>query len=981
MADVQITGKPKKVSYLTAPIADGGFKFTAKWSNPWENTVQTSSRRADAITIWWSAWYTTDGKNVKDYTPKYYEGGSASSSSIDFEDHLGYVFFYPRGAAKLLKVSIGVNVSNVKGFSGDVVTTRTLYDPAAPTVGVAEFEDGTLTVPVECEERNERQPLYDVEWKNERTSNVPGYEALYRTTGATGDGSGDISFDVTSDLSVWGHVTRNPSWFFKFVTSARARGAHGASGWVSRTTFVSLPIRPVISRVDVSETGSTDRVCVVFASSHSMAYHAKTAADRNHYNQHPATGCRLQVLKNVTETDAQAAYSMEGWTDCDVEDNGTCSVLYVPASEVRPDPDKITWVRVKMWNMVEDALWMASVPYRLRALETESPTAEDDVVVLAPLRAGSDGTSIEATLYWDKNGTDDSTGTQVDWSTDPEAWSSTVEPSTYSTLRDDGAATYGGVRYNSHTTLFIRGLDAGETYYVKARRYLDGDSGTTYGRWSAKRSCAVGKAPEAVTLSAPERISYGQPLPVSWAASGSDEDSAPSLSWRVDAVLGYGGVGDVTSSMPRFELVSGTGGTRATAPWSKVSGAWTKAFRERYGRAPTTNDHSAEVELWLVVTVSVKGGASVASAPVSTLVKRTPGISVSTGMAVMDAQPITVSVRSTEKLASVDVVVRSQGVASDLPDGGRLMQEEGHVMWSGRIPLGDLDPMDEDPAPYAEGYVATLPRIEGLVDNACYEVSVRGTALVDGTMSGTTTRLVRVELAHKACAPGDFSIAPADYVDEAGNRRREAVVTLTDAPDYPDGDDGAGDAFDLYRVTPDGATRVASGLSVGDSVTDPYAPFGELGGSYRLCTVTPDGAMNWRDEGYALGGRDMRIDFGSEYVELPYNVDTSDSFEKDFEARHHYGGGRPEGYWNEGVGRRSSLSTDLIRVTDAEVARRVRMLAQHVGPCFVRLPNGCAFEADVQVTDLSEGHASSAIAVALDVTEVSPSGAYEVEAP
>lgn len=125
----------------------------------------------------------------------------------------------------------------------------------------------------------------------------------------------------------------------------------------------------------------------------------------------------------------------------------------------------------------------------------------------------------------------------------------------------------------------------------------------------------------------------------------------------------------------------------------------------------------------------------------------------------------------------------------------------------------------------------------------------------------------------------------------------------------------------------------------------------------------------------------MRIDFGNEYVELPYNVDVSDGFEKDFEARHHYGGGRPEGYWNEGVSRHSSLSTDLIRVADAEVARRVRMLAQHVGPCFVRLPNGCAFEADVQVTDLSEGHASSAIAVALDVTEVSPSGAYEIGRP
>lgn len=949
----EITAKPGKIQYLTTPAVNG-WVFSCNWKNPIGNTDSDSKSRASYIAPWWTV-NCANSKHSKVY--KFTEGGSATSSSINLQELLGFEYFHPRGSAKLTSVGVGISVHNSKGGSDSVYATRALYDPVAPTMGDPEFDEhGILTVPVECKQSTPRQPLYDVKWTREV------YDSQLKTTttvsNTVGDGTGDVDFDVTFDAVSYQVFQENPNRFLKMTAKAFARGMHGDSKEVSKSVYLSLPLRPVIQGVHVSQGSYTDRVTVRFTT--------KTdGVNQNVMNQHPFTGVRIQYLKNVTETNAATAYAMEGWENYDIEDNGACTALYVPASVVRPDPDKITWIRVKCWNQSEEVLWRASVPYRLTALETESPTAGDDVVVLAPLTLGSDGTSILADLYWDRDGTDDSTGTQVDWSTDGYAWKSTVEPSTYNTLRDDGAATYGGVRYRSHTTLYIRDLEEGKVYFVKARRYREGDGDTTYGDWSQKRSIMVCKVPKAVTLSAPPRIAHGEPLPLSWAVSGTGE-SQPKLSWQVN----YGGGPNVTPTdtalTPRYVFASSSGGTRTTIPWEKIDATLATVAKETPSIAK--DKPSRDLFIPVSVSVSVKGGYMVTSETDYVAVKNPPAVSVEDFA--VTAQPVSFVVGATEELSAIDVVVRSLGVASDLPDG-RLVQEPGHVMWSGRLVGLDATAGDET---YTHRYAVALPPIDGLVDNALYTVSVRGTAALDGSASDVDERDFNVEWDHPAAPPDDFTIAPADYVDEAGTRHREATVALASTG-------GEGDTYDLYRVTPDGATRVASGLSAGDSVTDPYAPFGELGGSYRVCTVTEDGAMNWRDEGYALGGRDMRIDFGADYVELPYNVDMSDGFEKDFEARHHYGGGRPEGYWNEGVGRHSSLSTDLIRVADAEVARRVRMLAQHVGPCFVRLPNGCAFEADVQVTDLSEGHASSAVAVALDVTEVSPSGAYEIGLP
>ena len=187
------------------------------------------------------------------------------------------------------------------------------------------------------------------------------------------------------------------------------------------------------------------------------------------------------------------------------------------------------------------------------------------------------------------------------------------------------------------------------------------------------------------------------------------------------------------------------------------------------------------------------------------------------------------------------------------------------------------------------------------------------------------------------------------------------------------------DLYDVYRVTPDGATPVAIGAKLNETITDNYAPYGGGNRAYRIVTRTKDGDLTYRDITYRFAGGDMRIDFDGTYVELPYDVSMSDTFSKDFESRAHFGQRTPSGYWNESVSRTSSLSTRLIKIRNRAIEARVRRLAQYDGPCFLRLPNGCAYEADVQVSGISEDEMGNAgISISLDATEVMPSGTYSV---
>ena len=258
------------------------------------------------------------------------------------------------------------------------------------------------------------------------------------------------------------------------------------------------------------------------------------------------------------------------------------------------------------------------------------------------------------------------------------------------------------------------------------------------------------------------------------------------------------------------------------------------------------------------------------------------------------------------------------------------------------------------------------PTVLDFIDGGTYDVTVKAIDRDTGLSSAEVTEKFVVVWGHQAPAPpeDDIIVTPMDTIDASGVRTRSCHITLV-APT------GAysNDVYDLYRITPDGSYLVQESLALDAVVDDPYAPFGGTQIGYRVACRTFDGDVNWNDYQYAMAGRDIRIDFGGEYVELPYNVSLSDGYVKDFEARRKLSGDI-DGYWNDGVERNGGFSSDLIRVYEEEKAETVRHLARHTGPCFVRTPDGCAYAADVEVSSIGGARMSAALAVTIDAKEV-----------
>ena len=62
------------------------------------------------------------------------------------------------------------------------------------------------------------------------------------------------------------------------------------------------------------------------------------------------------------------------------------------------------------------------------------------------------------------------------------------------------------------------------------------------------------------------------------------------------------------------------------------------------------------------------------------------------------------------------------------------------------------------------------------------------------------------------------------------------------------------------------------------------------------------------------------------------------------------------------------MKSDLIYLTQQDEIESARSLARYPGAVFVRLPDGSAYEADVQISDLSSDGTLTKIAI--DATEI-----------
>lgn len=920
-----IIGAPKGKATVSAPErqSGGSHAISVSWKVSSDYTDEKKGDRATSQVFKWRLdveELKSKGKKKKKLDPYDKESDKRielTSDEIDLNDFtpdnrsraLTRADFYPvKSSRHLVAVLFSVTLKNKKG-NGKAASQKLEFKvPKVPTLSTPAIDSGgKVSCTITTDPGNDEAERYDTRYQVDILESETN-RWINKVDLTTTDTEKTVSWDVPN----W----QTPNRYTKVRFRAQARGYAGDSAWSAyETHVVGWPNQPVISG-GISIPGASTATSIVTVP-------VKVGADANHATDEVVL-CKL--FDSTAKTPAEAIADPSAWVETDYKDNGSCTALACTVGELKPSAGKTTWVRLKAWHDVEGVFFRYSEPKRLTALETSEPTAADDVIALISAETGSDGRSAVVQMAWNADGRDDSTGTQLSWSDASDAWDSTDQPDTYEFTESDGTYTHGSKTYRDSRKITIKGLAEGLPAYVKARRYMDDDDGNrTYGPWSDMKTVIPSVAPSDVTLMADAFVASGSGVTFSWAYGG----GGTQRSWQL--------VDDVTKAV--ISEGSDAMGTK-TIP------------------AHRATSFAVDGVLRVFVRVST-GGDPVASAARSVRIVPAPTLSMGS-LPTLAAQPLSIPLTCSTSTCKVAITVTACGITRQEPDGETL-QPAGDCVWTDSV----------EPRWSASGgsFTATVTTDTGVafVDGASYDVTAVATDMATGLRSNSVTCRFKVGWRHQAAKPPDgIQVEPETYVDEDGMTWRRATITLV----APAGAE-EGDVYDVYRLTHDGAALIGSSIPLASTVVDDYAPFGDESQSYRIACRTADGDEEWRDYDYYLGCESIRFDFDGDeakYVELPYNIGISDTFSKDFENRVHMDGSRGGG-WNDGIGRKASITSDIIRLEDPETADAVRSLARHAGPVFVRTPDGSAYEANVDVDlELSED-SHNIIACSFDVEE------------
>ena len=913
-----VIGKPNiAVSGLCKPVRNANI-YKCKWKIPSKFAKATNGRRATRLVVDWLIGIKgNDPKMRKDYADETATEKQCNLNNFTAQDKT-YTrsSFYPITDTKLTYLTCRVMGENSKGIGVKAESTFEFKKPRKPTISnpVINTSTGEVSATITADAGTDQYERYDTRYivTIEDTSQNKTWQHL---NSSTTDTSKTLSFDPSNYQSL------TYDQYIRVTFEAWSRGFAGDSAHVTKQYTVAFP----------GKTTITDQTAVK-----SSAGKATFFIETNSTKNHPVDQVRLEYLSNTTYMDANSIPGDASWTSTDIVDDAECTALTMPVTNLIPDAGKRTWVRVKSYHGIEAVLMRYSEPVYVADLETVPATAVDDSVTIISAVSGEDGKSAVVTMGWNAGGTDDSTGTEVSWSDDKNAWKSTDEPDIYNFTWSDGALTSGNTTYQDSAVLTIKGLDEGIPTYIRARRYLEGDT-TSYGGYSDTATVTPNVAPYSVVLDVPTYVPIGSSIPFAWT---------------------YGG-----------------GGTQRAWQLLTSSGTVIAEGENQMGSYNLSSDRANSLASGGVLTAHVEvatGADFVASETKSIKIVTAPTLSITVG-STLTAQPVSFTASSNRECSLV-VNVSALGADGQTPDGIRH-QSEGETVWSGVIyPVWTLSNS-------VYGATVTLPSGLDLINPAQYSISVIAVDDSTGLKSTEASGVFSVAWTHQAVAPGDYvTITPSDTVDDDGVRHLTCalawnVPTTVDNEPYA----ASTDVVDIYRLTGDGATLIGSNFGLEGTATDEYAPFGDsLTLEYRFALRTVNGDIEWSDVEYALDGNMMRFDWVGGVLELPYDITLSDSYSKDVTTRKHLDGST-NAYYNQGVTRTGKQSSRMVRLQSQESIELLRQLARYPGNVFVRLPDGCAYEACVEVDDISTSGVISTFSIT--TTEAATTQAFMLPIP
>ena len=903
---VSITKKPTlAVSKLGAPtrVISGNNKHIMKatWSIPKELVSTKSHSRATGLEIDW--FLGISGKDPKKVTKTTNENTTSSQINLNSltigSKSYTRASFYPQTKTKLSYVTVQVTPTNNKGSGKAAKQTRSFKAPRKPTINAWSFnnETGAVTTTVTTDAGTDYKERYDTK-----------YVIKIDNRGTKSKASDSSSTNTSTNLSynVSNYQQLGYDEFVKVTAEAYARGFAGDSEKVTRTIYVGYPAQPNITSVDVSST-DTGGKCTVYLKTNSTT-------------EHPVDRVSLEYLADVAYDNVADIPANAEWSTTEIIDDAKCTALAMPVAALVPSRGKHTWVRVKAYHLNENVLYRYSNYVMVEQLETPAATAAQINIEVLSAVAGQNGQSAIVQLGWNKDGLDDYTGTELSWSDEEDTWKSTEEPHTHEFTWSDGSVTKGSTTYHDSATITIKGLEEGTGYYIKARRYLEGDA-MSYSAYSNTEMCVISEAPESIVASCDKYAVAGESFSVSWSLSGNSFQTE----WQI-----------VDSNGTVIEHGNGRAGA-------------TQISADRLETFAVNNQ--------LTFTVQASTGSGFVSSESHTVsIVDKPTLSVTTN-STLTAQPFSFSAVCS-KLCDLVVIVTSHGVSGQMPDGF-AMQTAGDTIYSDVItPIWTV-------SNGSNSATVQIPSGLDFWDYGEYTLSVVAIDRSTGLSSEEATADFAVNWARKAADPTDaVTLTVVHTEDEDGDYTRGVQIELT-----PPANSASSDVYDIYRMDGGKAHLIGEGFPLTFTTVDEYAPFGDdIPLFYRFAIRTVDGDTEFCDVEYTAQCKSLRIDWAEGFLEVPYGLTIGDSYKKDVDIRHHMDGS-VDGYWNPNIERTASLSTDIIKIVQPKEIDLARKLARYAGPAFVRTPNGSAYEADVQVTDVSIKN-EAVTSIAIDATEI-----------
>ena len=552
------------------------------------------------------------------------------------------------------------------------------------------------------------------------------------------------------------------------------------------------------------------------------------------------------------------------------------------------------------------------------ATDSDINVSEPDAPTLEQLT----NDSVYVNFAWGWSG---ATSMDISYADNEYAWESNKQPTIYNVERT------GATRW------VIQDLEVGKVWYFRLRYRGLLDNEETLSDWSAPASIDLATTPETPSLV----LNRGYVLPggiVSCSWNYVNEDGAAQDSAQVcfatveDDEVTYG---DVIAHAGSEQNVS-------------VSFADTTAG-EQYYLCCRVRAESGRQSDW--------------SAPVSVYVPEAPTVSIggtflTNGVLESLDGSLQVSLSTDNAPGHYAVsIIRAFDYHIDRPDDSILDGYEGETIWT--------------QSGYHEGGSATISYTVTLSDLVG--------ALDDGA-GYTIVATVSDDLGQTVTATQGFTVAwdtqPTMPIVAVNVDRLEDISLITVTNDDP----STTDTFDIYRLSADQPELIVENGTFGTTYVDPYPALGKYGG-HRIVEkskygdyITDEKQLAWADVGEADGDYldelSMIIDADRVQIRLPYNIELSHRWSKDF-VRTSYLGGSVQGDWNPAVLRDLTAKTVIVKNVDDDEYLSLRDLAAYAGPAHIRTPDGSSFACDIQVSEDAK-YSDSKVTYSLTIKAIDP---------